>query len=137
MKEPVLVVTGEAKDLRFGITLRGRTQYLTGTSFYYLFRLAMHAVEYPGEGLPKAEIAPGDNGHRYVYRLRREIGYAGRAEELLPRASKCTFRLNLKPDEIVFNHKLLDHPDARIAEAMRRSALPTSSYADVPAAKAC
>jgi len=130
MKEPVLVMTGEAKDLRFGITLRGRTQYLTGASFYWLFCLAMHAVEHPGEGLAHAEIAPGDNSHRYMYRLRQAIGYAGRADELIPRGSQGTFRLNLRPEEILFNHALCFHPDARIAQAMRQ-------HLDVPAAKAC
>jgi hypothetical protein len=111
-----LVITGKPIGRRFEVIINEQSVFLSGTSFYYLFRLSHHAVTVRGGYLQHSELDSGDNHIRYIYRLRQELK-ANQVDSLLriENDKNGGYRLLLSADHVSFDIQMLVRfPDARI-----------------------
>ena len=118
---PALCVTGRPLGRRHEVILLGLSVALSGTSFYYLFQLAAHALTRPGQWLSRRDIEDTENQARYIYRLRQELSSSADGRRLVINNRNGGYRLALDPRQIRFDAScLLLHPDARVRKRAAR-----------------
>lgn len=121
-RKACLLLTGRPIGKRFEVVLNGRSLALTGTSFYYLFRLAHQAMTTVDGWITRNDIEPGNNHARYIYRMKGELAAQGEDGSVaIENDYHGSYRLDTSALEVESDLEVLTQfPDVRVVDRVRQ-----------------
>ena len=91
---------------KYIVMINGKQILLTGKSFRYFTILAHSRQNDGGEWVDKERLEPGTNQARYLYNLKRELGWS-----LVENNKLNGYRLRVNPGIITFNEENMRNYD--------------------------